>query len=40
MLRTQLADASREESRRLRHQPRLASRVCDCVEIVLLSAAG
>ena len=40
MLRTQLTDASREELRRLRRQPRLASRVRDRVEMVLLSAAG
>jgi transposase len=40
MLRTHLSDASRDELQRLRRQPRLATRVRDRVEMVLLSAAG
>jgi len=40
MLRTQLSDASRDELQRLRRQPRLATRVRDRIEMVLLSAAG
>jgi hypothetical protein len=40
MLRTQLTEASRDELQRLRRQPRLATRVRDRIEMVLLSAAG
>jgi transposase len=40
MLRTSLSEAARDELQRLRRQPRLATRVRDRVEMVLLSAAG
>jgi transposase len=40
MLRTSLSDTARGELHRLRRQPRLATRVRDRIEMVLLSAAG